>query len=605
MSLVRRRRRRIENNPSTDLETRQLALMLLVDMAGWKSLSGYPKNLTADGEMLRLVDLGEYEDEDVTARAFIDLLREQQRAFGDFIGFPKRLTQSLFRLAEELGLAEVEMDILGLVTLISTSDTLANLIDDIFGEMTTDRMELLLAQVLGAEQDAVRQALSGQGLLNRTGLLRVDRSSKQFFLSKLDVLDGLCDGLSSGEEHVDELLMQFYHPADSGQLNLTDFGYVEREVRLAKRLLDHVVRQGTRGTNILIYGPPGVGKTELSKALARALGLDLFVIPTEDNDGDPVKGDKRLRCLRMAQSVLDRRGDTLLLFDEVEDVFNRGFDDVHAKGWINRQLEQNPVPTLWLCNSIDSMDTAFIRRYDLVLHLDIPPKAVRRDLIDAQLKGLKVSDTCINRLVQHESLPQGVLDRAARVVRLSGRRSVRETEKDLEMALENTLEAMGYAELPKSPASAVMTYDPAYLNADQDMGELARGLTKDPRGRFCLYGPPGTGKTAFGHHLAEVLDKPLIIRRASDLLDKFVGETEKAIAQMFREAEADDAILLLDEADSFLRDRTGAHASWEVTQVNELLTRMEAFDGIFIASTNLRDNLDAASMRRFDLKIHF
>ena len=64
-------------------------------------------------------------------------------------------------------------------------------------------------------------------------------------------------------------------------------------------------------------------------------------------------------------------------------------------------------------------------------------------------------------------------------------------------------------------------------------------------------------------------------------------------------------ILVIDEADSFLRDRTGATRSWEVTQVNELLTQMEAFDGLFIASTNLIETLDAAALRRFDFKLKF
>ena len=57
--------------------------------------------------------------------------------------------------------------------------------------------------------------------------------------------------------------------------------------------------------------------------------------------------------------------------------------------------------------------------------------------------------------------------------------------------------------------------------------------------------------------------------------------------------------------DSFLSDRRQAHASWEGTAVNEMLTQMETFSGVFIASTNLVDNLDAASLRRFDMKLEF
>jgi transitional endoplasmic reticulum ATPase len=64
-------------------------------------------------------------------------------------------------------------------------------------------------------------------------------------------------------------------------------------------------------------------------------------------------------------------------------------------------------------------------------------------------------------------------------------------------------------------------------------------------------------------------------------------------------------VLLLDEADSFLQDRTLAHCQWEVTEVNELLTQMEAFDGLFICATNLLDRLDPAALRRFGLKLEF
>lgn len=96
-----------------------------------------------------------------------------------------------------------------------------------------------------------------------------------------------------------------------------------------------------------------------------------------------------------------------------------------------------------------------------------------------------------------------------------------------------------------------------------------------------------------------------MVKRASDLLDMYVGQTEQRIAAMFDDARQRDAVLVLDEADSFLRDRRGAHRSWEVTQVNELLTQMEAFDGIFVATTNLMDSLDAASLRRFPWKIRF
>ena len=107
------------------------------------------------------------------------------------------------------------------------------------------------------------------------------------------------------------------------------------------------------------------------------------------------------------------------------------------------------------------------------------------------------------------------------------------------------------------------------------------------------------------HWLAKKLNRSLIRKTAAELLSCWVGETEKLIAEAFREAQRSHALLLIDEADSFLRDRTLSRASWETTQVNEMLSQIESFEGYFVATTNLLDMLDPASLRRFDLKAKF
>lgn len=144
-----------------------------------------------------------------------------------------------------------------------------------------------------------------------------------------------------------------------------------------------------------------------------------------------------------------------------------------------------------------------------------------------------------------------------------------------------------------------------WLNTSSDVDAVSQGVLRTQRGKILLYGPPGCGKTAFAHHLAEVMDRPLMLRRGSDLISKWVGETESNLRDMFREAADDEAILLLDEADSFLQDRRGAERSWELTQVNELLTQMENFNGVFICATNFMEHLDRAAMRRFSVKLKF
>lgn len=148
-------------------------------------------------------------------------------------------------------------------------------------------------------------------------------------------------------------------------------------------------------------------------------------------------------------------------------------------------------------------------------------------------------------------------------------------------------------------------YSLEWLNTDSTVPSIVEGLNRRPHGTFCFYGAAGTGKSELARYMADQIGKPLILKRASDILSMWVGEAEKNIAAMFSEACQQDAVLVLDEADSFLQDRRDAQHSWEVTQVNELLTQMEAFEGIFICTTNLMNRLDQASLRRFGFKVRF
>jgi SpoVK/Ycf46/Vps4 family AAA+-type ATPase len=169
------------------------------------------------------------------------------------------------------------------------------------------------------------------------------------------------------------------------------------------------------------------------------------------------------------------------------------------------------------------------------------------------------------------------------------------------------MKAQGHPDPTKPTIQIVQPgiYDIGHLNTSADIPQIAANLAKSPSARLCLYGPPGTGKTSFGHWLANEIGQPLLLRKASDLLSPYVGMTEQKIARTFESAKQEGAVLLIDEVDSFLRDRTQTRHSWEVTQINEMLTQIESFPGILIASTNLIDQLDPASMRRFDIKLHF
>lgn len=150
-------------------------------------------------------------------------------------------------------------------------------------------------------------------------------------------------------------------------------------------------------------------------------------------------------------------------------------------------------------------------------------------------------------------------------------------------------------------------YDFNMVNSNCDLKEFIKKLKKSKIKNYgiLLYGISGSGKSYLGEYIAQELKMPFIKKRASDLMDKFVGQTEQNIAAAFKEAREKKALLLLDEADSFLQDRKFAKQEYTVASVNELLTQMESHPYPFIMTTNLKERLDSASMRRFIFKIKF
>ncbi len=151
-----------------------------------------------------------------------------------------------------------------------------------------------------------------------------------------------------------------------------------------------------------------------------------------------------------------------------------------------------------------------------------------------------------------------------------------------------------------------VAFDPGLINPDIDLAAIEQRLLLPEARRsfsFLLYGPPGTGKSNYLRHLAAKMEIEFIEKRASDILSKWIGESEKAIADAFTEAEDRKAFLVFDEADSLLASRRHAHRNWEITRVNEMLAWMERHPYPFACTTNLIDRMDEAAMRRFTFKV--
>ena len=499
-----------------------------------------------------------------------------------------------------------------------------------------------IAGVAGVKAGDVAEALRAGSRLERIGMVEnlISEHNITDLADLMKVSEKLPPVLMREYRDQNELMAVFTRPVDRSSLGLPDFAFARDDVQVLVSLLRNAVEGKELGVNVLLYGPPGTGKTELAKVVAEAAGLDLFEVEYADRDGNSLSGRDRYRSLQIAQVFLKGSAHAALLFDEVEDVFPAISSEaaqllarsdqmaapvtgsVNGKAWVNQILESNTVPTLWVTNRIEQIDPAFRRRFAYHLELKSPPPGAREGLVRKTLEGVLVSDAFVARLTARKGLTPAQIRTAVRFAKLAISPGVITDESGLEAILSGGQTALMESLIDRQLKNAdhalgnkadavgrrsVTTYDLSMLNVESrfEVPRIVDALKSRGHGTLCFFGAPGTGKTALAEHIARALDQPLIIKQASDLMSKYVGETEQNMAAMFAEAEAEKAVLLLDEADSFLQDRRGAQRTHEVTEVNEMLQGMERFGGIFVCTTNLLESLDQAALRRFTFKIRF
>jgi SpoVK/Ycf46/Vps4 family AAA+-type ATPase len=513
-------------------------------------------------------------------------------------------------LAATLGMSRAEAEILVFSVTLQMHEQLNECMGHLFRREchTQSQLTRVLAHVLDLPSAEVLAALSRRGVLFKSRLLGYDPTNAASGQNPLEVPHTLAPALVGTIHNEAELLERFVQVGPAPELRLDDFSHMGQTLDLLRTYLTRSLDQHLCGVNVLLHGDPGTGKTQLARLLVREAGAQAFEVSQDDEYGNPTGRGERVQRYQLSQSLLMRHRRAVVLFDEAEDAFPEpsffGTRDRGEKLWLNRLLEENPAPAIWTANRIHGLEEAQLRRFDLVVEMKRPARAAIRRVLKASLADLPHGERWLDRIAQDGRVAQADVTRAARVVRAVGAADADQTESMMGQVLDLNLAARfgkRAAEYPFDPAA----YDVSLVNTDVPLPTLVETLKRRGRASVCLYGAPGTGKTAFVHYLAHQLDRPVLVKRASDLIDKYIGESEKNLAAMFHEARERGAVLLLDEADGFLRDRRGASHAWEVTQVNELLVQMEMFDGLFFCATNLLDDLDQASFRRFGLKVRF
>lgn len=515
---------------------------------------------------------------------------------------------NLHVVAEALALDAVEIAVLRLVLHLAVERPLRKAGQLVSADNFSAAM-MQMAHLLDVPRKALRRAVGKRGKLRRYGLLscrddmRREVCDLEDALQWGDLFDA--DDFVLEKQERAQLLRSCLLPVENATLAWDDFAHIGALRETLLHYLRHALAGGQRGVNVLLYGAPGTGKSQFAAALARELAVPCFAPLREDDDGDPLDGEARLCKAQVAQSLLG--GDkALLVFDEVEDVFagalfTRSVAQSH-KGWVNALLETNPVPMVWISNDVSCMDPAFVRRFDIVLEMpDLP--VVRKEALFRARAVYQPAAAVVRRFAEQEGLSPAVLTRTLHVANTLAA-DADDLATQCLLLCNQTLQAQGRKPLTLPPTGQV-DYELDWVACDADLAQISAGLVARRQGRICCYGPPGTGKSAWAQWLGRQADMPVLLRRGSDLLGMYVGETERNIATAFHQAEAQGMLLVLDEVDGFLFAREGAVRSWERSMVNELLTQIERFPGLLVVSTNMLDALDAAALRRFDVKLHF
>ena len=518
---------------------------------------------------------------------------------------PSLIEKHVAALGQALKLNALETRILTAAVNVATIPQLHSLAEIIGNMPTDDEVDFTALHIL-ANTDArqLREALHKNGLLRSLQLIE-DRGGNDWAPSQV-VVD--LARSKKWDTKPDQLIRALYGRPPKCQLQWSEFEHV-KNIDLAARLLKAAVANRESGVSVLLFGEPGQGKTQLALALAERIGAIPVLVGEKEDSGEPSRGS-RVTSYAIASAAAQRTGGTLLIVDECEEI-TQGLDEKTpfsrsengSRLYINRLVE-NCAPTVWITNYEERIPVSVRDRISLGVPVPKLSGPARKKMVEqiAQNRGLKrISEATVCELASLDNASPRAIDTATRVAKLTNNPS------DAIIVARSNIKLTSGRESNKMVSPTV--FDPSLSSADCDLVALAQriGSAKSCAVTMALTGVPGAGKSAYARHIAEMMSCDVIEKRSSDIFNMYLGGTEKRIAQAFQEAADRKAMLIFDEADSFLQERGKADKSWEVSTVNEFLQALEKVSNhpVVLTTNAPIASLDQALSRRILFKVNF
>ena len=386
-------------------------------------------------------------------------------------------------------------------------------------------------------------------------------------------------------------------------------------------------------SGVLLYGPPGTGKTLIAKAVANEVDAHFEVI-----DGPEIvskyKGESEERLRETFDRAIDNQP-AVVFIDEIDSIAATRDEDADMENRVVAQLltlmdgleSRGQVIVVGATNRVDALDPALRRggRFDREIKIGAPDESGRREILEVHTRGMPLADDVdLDYLAARthgfvgadiHSLATEAAMRALRDRESRNELSVRKA--DFEVALTAvdpssmreyvaetphiTFDDVGGLEEAKQVLTEAVEWPLAY-------GALFEETNTDPPSGILLYGPPGTGKTLLARALAGESDVNFVSVAGPELIDKYVGESEKAVRQVFdRARQAAPAIVFFDEIDAIVGTRGETSEATERV-VSQLLAELDGLSKnpnlIVLAATNRREAIDPALLRPGRLEAH-